>query len=302
MSFPANVQMSKNNEDADLNMQPMSLRAASRGIGGDSSFNYISLSHHQSDENDDMFDEAKSNTDQKLPDHQHHNHTKSKSDFFYVNKNGFVQSVKTSKKPTTTKAANRNSDMSSQMKTNQNANQLICTNLILEVYKNNKDAKVEEKRMSRSEKEEEAHRVVPGEMHPCRSSFSTLNESSTNSLIERDIHGNIIINTNLTLEEPHIDITYDHVRYVNIFSLLCCWCFPITGIASIIYSRLTKKFYNMRDMQQAKKYLNRAEWLLMLTFFFGLSLLALGFAFLESNIFKSVSHNRSSSSSVRLFH
>ena len=307
MSFPSNVSVpGKANGELSLNLNPLSTKA-SRGIAVNSNLDYISLSH-QSERlsfysNDSRVDDdTKSNNDQKLPDYSKRNkeNFQETNDFFYVNKNGFIQSIKPSKSK---KAFVKNESSSdTQSKNNQKTNQLICTNLILEVYKNNKEAKVEEKRVAI---EEDAclseHRVVPGEMHPCRS-FSTLNESSTNSLIERDIHGNIIINTNLTMEEPYIDITYDHVRYVNIFSLLCCWCFPITGIASIVFSRLTKKYYNMRNMQQAKKYLNRAEWLLMLTFFFGLTLLALIFAFLESSIFKSASHSRSTTTSVHHFH
>lgn len=72
------------------------------------------------------------------------------------------------------------------------------------------------------------------------------------------------------------------------FSLLCCWCFPFTGILSVIYARLTAKYYNMRDLKKAKRYLKYSEWMLIATFFMGFTLAACGFAYLQHYVFTDV--------------
>lgn len=97
----------------------------------------------------------------------------------------------------------------------------------------------------------------------------SLDQTSNQSLVHREHNGDVVINTNLTIQEPNIEITSDHIKYINLFSILCCWCFPITGLMSVFYSRMTKKYYNMRDLVNAKKYLKRSEWTLIATFFFG---------------------------------
>jgi hypothetical protein len=118
-------------------------------------------------------------------------------------------------------------------------------------------------------------------------SLNSLNLSPDNSIMQRDMRGNVFINTNMAVSEPNnLDISYDHVKYINIFSILCCWCFPITGILSIVYARLTKKYFNSRDLTRAKKYLDRSEWFLILTFFFGFTLISIGFCILEFYWFK----------------
>ena len=294
MSFPLSAVYLTEKKVDDVNKMPRNLQEE-----GSANFKYVSLSNgaesiYSNDSKLEEIDEQK-NTDQKLPD------TASKqksSGFYYVNKSGFVQSVKPKSMKFSEKNTTTTTTTAIQSKTDQKANQLICTNLILEVYKNNKDAKVDEKRVSIDQAlSQEAvachrseNRSVPDEMHPCNS-FSTLNASSAGSLMERDNSGNILINTNLTIEEPYIEISHDHVKYINLFSILCCWCFPITGLVALFYSRLTKKYYDMRDMPRAKKFLNRSEWMLMLTFFFGLTFIALGFAILETNLFKSANSN-----------
>jgi hypothetical protein len=287
MSFPTNINVPIN---PDLLRNPRE----------NHNFNYVSLTN-QSDpsasfysneskleENLNNEDEKKSNhsSDQKLPEasidtNQQQQQKQSQPErnaggFFFVNSNGFSQKIKTAGKQQKPQPQQPQTIESQQ-------NQLICTNLILEVYKNNKaDAKADEKRTS------DQGRTVPSSQMQTSQSASTLNESSMTGLLERDIHGNVLsIHTQLSIDEENIAITYDHVKYINIFSILCCWCFPFSGLVGIYYSRLTKKYYNMRDMQRAKKFLNRAEWLLMLTFFFGLTLIAIGFACLESTVFKS---------------
>jgi hypothetical protein len=70
-------------------------------------------------------------------------------------------------------------------------------------------------------------------------------------------------------DEDDANITKDHIKYINLFSILCCWCFPITGLIGIFYSMLTRKYYKQRDLRKAKKYLRKAEWSLILTFLFG---------------------------------
>ena len=66
------------------------------------------------------------------------------------------------------------------------------------------------------------------------------------------------------------EITKDHIKYINLFSILCCWCFPITGLIGIFYAILTRKYYNKSDLRQAKKFLRKSEWCLILTFLFGM--------------------------------
>lgn len=153
-------------------------------------------------------------------------------------------------------------------------------------------------------------RSVPnGERTPPRElvlSVSSINLSSSDahptnygahekslSLYRSDANGNVYTNLNIqeAATEPraqavHLNITPDHVKYINLFAILCCWCFPITGVLSIIFARKTKRYYEANEMIRAKWYLNRAEWMLLLTFFFGLTLIATGFALFEVFWFK----------------
>lgn len=109
--------------------------------------------------------------------------------------------------------------------------------------------------------------------------------SSTTSLVKTNRDGYIEINTNTMLNEEHIDIKYEDVKYLSIVIMLFCWCFPCTGLPALIYSRLMHKYYKLREMAIAKKYLKKAEKFLMLTFIFGLSLLAILFAILQGHFF-----------------
>ena len=99
------------------------------------------------------------------------------------------------------------------------------------------------------------------------------------------------INTSLAIEEPNIEITYDHVKYINIFSILFCWCFPFTGIVSIIYARLTAKHYKLRDLNKASAYLKRSEWMLIATFFFGFTLISIFFTYMQHYVFTDLKAN-----------
>jgi hypothetical protein len=102
----------------------------------------------------------------------------------------------------------------------------------------------------------------------------------------------VIINTNhLVLDDTPPppaadDITPESIKYLNFFSFLCCWCFPFTGILAVIYSRLTKQYFETRDMPRAKKYMNKTEWFLLLTVFFGLVTIGLILAYFETFRFK----------------
>ena len=233
------------------------------------------------------------NSDQLIPEVKNEigqsksslNNENEKNSFYYVNKNGHV--VKSQVLPLSN--CNINEMGTSSTKTTSN-NELLCADLILETYKKNKPNKD-----NKSTKETTLSRSVPSQSNL---SFNSLNISNP-SLVQRDLNGNTFINTNLTIDEPNIEIDYDHVKYVNLFSMICCWCFPFTGITSIIYSRWAKKYYELRDMTNAKKYLKRSEWFLLMTFFFGFTLLALAFALLEAYLFRT---SNDETSSRALFH
>lgn len=153
----------------------------------------------------------------------------------------------------------------------------------------------EEKRASSVDRSVPSGGVERSIPHELVLSVSSINMSATEqadkslSLFTRDAQGNVY--TNLNVQEAaeegtrtvqqQLAITDDHVKYVNLFAILCCWCFPITGILSIIFARKTRRYYDANEMMRAKWYLNRAEWMLLLTFFFGLTLIATGFALLE---------------------
>jgi hypothetical protein len=213
------------------------------------------------------------------------NNENDKNSFYYVNKNGQV--VKSQVLPLSNCNMNELDSTSSKITSN---NELLCADLILETYKKQKPNK-----NKKSTKQTSLSRSVPSQSNL---SFNSINISNP-SLVQRDSNGNTFINTNLTIDEPNIEIDYDHVKYVNMFSIICCWCFPITGIISIIFSRWAKKYFELRDMVNAKKYLKRSEWLLLMTFFFGFTLLALAFALLEAYLFR---NSNDETNSRVLFH
>ncbi|CAF0763446.1 unnamed protein product [Brachionus calyciflorus] len=215
---------------------------------------------------------VKSSSDQKIPE------TAKNQQYIYVNKNGL---------PIQSRVIPSKTSNNEKSKTNSNPAPLVCTDLLLEVYKTNKENLTSDERKLKSDnisgQDCQSGRSVPN--HELDPSLASLNLSSS-SLVQRDANGNIIINTSLAIQEPCSDFNSDHVKYINLFSILCCWCFPITGILGIFFARLTKKYYEMRDIAKAKKNLNRAEWMLMLTFFFGCTIIAVLFALMEFYWFK----------------
>lgn len=248
----------------------------------------------------DKSNNTKCNSDQLIPDLcAEKANSDQKNSFYYVNKNGFAVKSKVN-------------DLSSANFTNSTSSnsQLLCTDIIFETYKRNKPGKtknyednanisgnqnlgdIQLKESNRSV----STRTVPTQLNK-DSSFRSINSSASSlhnqSLIQRDSDGHTIINTQLTVEEPDVQFDYEHFKYVSLFSILCWWCFPITGIASIVYSNMAKKCYTIRDMVKAKKYLKRSECLLLITFFFGFMLIALGFACFEAYLFRNSDDNDS---------
>jgi hypothetical protein len=216
---------------------------------------------------------VKSTSDQKIPEFG------GGKEFVYVNKNGF---------PTMSQILSPNSKKEGEAQPNS----LNCKNLVLEMYKNNKENLNDELKKANLNPNQHFDQLslnnhsVPNHNHLQDMSNSLNDSRNSNAMVQRDNNGNIIINTNMAIQEPNLDISQSHVKYVNIFSILCCWCFPLTGIFSIIYARMTKKYYNTRDLVNAKKYLGKSEWCLILTFFFGFTLIAILFCVLEFYWFK----------------
>lgn len=214
---------------------------------------------------------VQSSSDQKIPDMD------KEQQYVYVNKNGFA--VKSQLSPSKTVSQDKKHRIAEPKP-------LICTDLLLEVYKTSKENLIQDEHKLNQDRQ--SGRSVPvNEQDP---SLASLNLSS-NSLVQRDQSGNVIINTNLAIQEPSSEFNSDHVKYINLVSLLCCWCFPLTGLLGIFFARKTKNYYENRDLNRAKKYLNRAEWMLILTFFFGCTLIAILFAVMEFYWFK-VSSNK----------
>jgi hypothetical protein len=277
---------------------------------------------------------TKSNSDQKLPDSS----ANASNAFFYVNKNGFT--VKNQISPPAQNAASGSATaatalvVTSSPKTieqNKDAKQkkpaVICNELLVEMASNSKfsnkknNQKIGYEKL-KAEPESDRQSITRSVPNADLSSFLNSSNSSSdaaagtgsrgnnangnnddNSLVRREANGQVIINTSMTMQEPSINITDEHVKYINIFSMLCCWCFPITGLLSVYYSKLTRKYYDRRDMTKAKKYLTKSEWMLILTFFFGFTLIAVAFALLEVYLFKSDERNKSlSHASSSFFH
>jgi hypothetical protein len=224
---------------------------------------------------------VKSTSDQKLPE----GHTPRNS-FYYVNKNGHTVESKVSP-PSSRPATKINENHFDSLKPNA-TNEMLCNHFLVELAnsENNKNAynhlenKYEPLKHS-------IGRSVPSMDTANGAGSNSFNDSTNSSLVHRENNGELVINTSLTIQEPNIEITSDHIKYINLFSILCCWCFPITGIIGIVFARLTEKYYKLRDLNKAKKYLKRSEWMLIATFFFGFTLIAIGFAIMEHFLFKS---------------
>lgn len=211
---------------------------------------------------------VKSSSDQKIPD------LDKNQQFIYVNKNGFA--IKSQVSPS-------KSNFNSKKQKATDPKPLICTDLLLDVYKTSKDnLTMDDKKLNLYQDCQSGRSVPTNEQDP---SLASLNLSS-NSMVQRDQTGNLIINTSLAIQEPSSEFNSDHVKYINLVSVICCWCFPFTGLLSIFFARKTKNYFENRDLIRAKKYLNRAEWMLILTFFFGCTMIAILFALMEFYWFK----------------
>lgn len=235
-------------------------------------FNY----HHLNNDSDlSSSIDQKNNTlinldDQQLPDS---NTESARNSFIYVNKNGFAVENTVSPPTKTVSKQTTKSHVSSN-------EPIICKDFLVEMSK----LEVENKYVSGFMQPNLPNRNVTLEENDGRSFDNSL--ISDNSLVSREPNGEVVINTTMTVQEQSILITNDHIKYINLFNILCCWCFPFTGIPGIFFARLTKNYYNTRDLVNAKKYLKRSEWALILTFFFGFTLIAIGFAILETYLFR----------------
>ena len=65
------------------------------------------------------------------------------------------------------------------------------------------------------------------------------------------------------------ELRKNYINCINIFSMLLCVICPITGLLSIYYSKKSKKYFEMKDVESTKKSLNKSEWMLIFTFFLG---------------------------------
>lgn len=223
---------------------------------------------------------AKSLSDQKLPEAQ-------SQSYYYVNKNGHA--VKTLVSPAQKEHAPIASDMNRMMVAPSG---MLCNSFLVDLAKTNNstDGYTQLKSAYESHKNPQSRNVPSSE----NGDLSRNDNSVNTSIVTEQVNGGVRINTNLAIDEPNVEITYDHVKYINIVAMLCCWCFPFTGIASIVYARLTSKYYTARDLTKAKFYLKRSEWMLIVTFFFGLTLFALGVAFFQDYVFSDMKIRHSS--------
>jgi hypothetical protein len=107
---------------------------------------------------------------------------------------------------------------------------------------------------------------------------------SKTSLI-KIVDGQPMINTTSMVNDSYVDLKAENIKYVNFMIWAFFWCFPFTGIPALIYSHLMRKYYRLHDMQKAKKYLEKAERLILVTFVIGFTLVALLFAILQAYVF-----------------
>lgn len=219
-------------------------------------------------------------SDQQIPDNF------KPSSFVYVNKNGLASNRLLSPPPKPAKKPIENPTRLLQ------GNEFVGDAFLVELAKSNGTSNHDYKQFKDNY---QSLKDVGGRNDPIigggdRDDLNKSDSSNNNSLVMQKSNGAVRINTSIAIGEPNIEITYDHVKYINIFSMLCCWCFPITGILSVIYARITAKYYNMRDLDKARKNLKRAEWLLIATFFFGFTLIAVGFACMQHFYFTDVKY------------
>lgn len=115
-------------------------------------------------------------------------------------------------------------------------------------------------------------------------SLDSRSTCSKTSLI-KIVDGQPMINTTSMVNDSYVDLRPDNIKYINFMIWAFFWCFPLTGIPALIYSHLMRKYYRLHDMQKAKKYLEKAERLILITFIIGFTLVALLFAVLQAYVF-----------------
>jgi hypothetical protein len=109
----------------------------------------------------------------------------------------------------------------------------------------------------------------------------SLNLSNTESTHMAEF-GRLELHASQTLQEETKDVPYEHVKYASLITVLFFWCFPCTGIPALVYARLMKNAYNVRNTLKVREYLKKTENLILATFFFGLTMIAIMFAVLQS--------------------
>lgn len=234
--------------------------------------------------------------DQKLPDQQENlSISGAQSHVVTSQQSNTENKLERSRSKKSKKSKKNENDPSAKPANNNNNNDpLICTNFIIDMYKNEKHndyRKLEYNGSIKTSSSEEStsvdERQSVSRSVPSPSKLSLNDVDSTKSLVQRDINGKCLMKANnVIVQEPSCDISKDHVKFLNLFTILCCWCFPITGIIAIIFARKTKKYYEMREMSKAKKSLVKSEWMLIITIFFGCTIIGLTFGLLGSSMFK----------------
>jgi hypothetical protein len=129
--------------------------------------------------------------------------------------------------------------------------------------------------------------LVPqvGSPDQCTISVSSLNISSASS--KSTISNNITV----IVQETSMDRTGAQIKFVSILSVLCCICFPITGIWSIFYSRKTRDLYELHEIVKARVSLSKTEYTLVVTIFLGVISLSIGLLLIELYFIRPVDDN-----------
>lgn len=211
---------------------------------------------------------VKSNSDQKLPESV-------PQSFIYVNKNGHA--VNTVVSPSRVQPK-RCYETTGQVF--PKGKEMICNSFLVDLVKSNNNS---DHQYGQRNYESLRQNILSTD-----STSDSFDKSFNNNSLVQQTNEGVRINTSLTIQEPNIEITSEHVKYINLFSFLCCWCFPFTGIIGIIYARLTSKYYKLRDLSKAKKFLKRSEWMLIATFFFGFTIISLVFSYLQHYYFSEI--------------
>jgi hypothetical protein len=110
----------------------------------------------------------------------------------------------------------------------------------------------------------------------------SLSSSTTTGMLQTHEYGQLQVNTSLTLQVENDDVPHDHVKYAHLVTILFFWCFPCTGIPALIYAHLMKKSYQLKDMVKVREYLKKTENLILFSFFFGLTIIAIVFAIFQA--------------------